>query len=101
MDEARLAEIEHVMLEINGLGLNDAMELIAEVRRLKKAVNQAYNDGESSGLADIEGILLDPEHPGDDAKTLAEIKEFLGWEGDTLHGPRLLAFIDLARGVKD
>lgn len=113
MDEARLAEIEHVMLEINGLGLNDAMDLIAEVRRLKKAVNGAYEggyeNGESSAQADITGIITDPI-AGDDASAeqiLWELKNHLGLEvedgvlPDHITVPRLLAFIDLTREPKD
>jgi hypothetical protein len=88
MDEQRLVEIEQRFADrlnpADRRSVDDyraVVDLLAEVRRLRKLSqdnDRAYSDGASSGHADIVGILLDPEHPGDDAKTLAEIKAFLG-----------------------
>lgn len=98
MDEARLAEIERKN-RCDGHSIRDGdisdpdeiyycgpdndeiTELIAEVKRLRKlsqSNDRAYSDGESSGQADIAGIILDPKTPGDPWGILAEIKDLLG-----------------------
>lgn len=91
MDEARLAEIETYVRDVCSIRLSPLFlaeevvpELIAEVRRLQKLSqqnDQAYSDGESSGHADIVGIITDPDgDPDDDTAVLTQIKRFLGME---------------------
>lgn len=84
MDEERLAEIEALLdsddlgsrrkIDTNGI----ARDLIAEVRRLRKAADQSYDDGIESAYANIAAILQDyPDDVGlddDDAEALDRIK---------------------------
>jgi hypothetical protein len=79
MDEARLAEIEAEERALASIseGRDVVFDLITEVRRLKKAVDQAYSDGESNREADIVCILGEAE---DDTDAMIQIKHAVGWE---------------------
>jgi len=82
MDDARLAEIEATahspayQSEADVIGVD---ELIAEIKRLKAAVNEAYENGISFAQADVVDILGEAL---DDIDALAQIKHLVGWTAE-------------------